>query len=424
MKHKLLLDYELVVAQAGYVVRALLKLEGHAPTESKRVPLNLSIVLDRSGSMAGEKLVAAREAAAFLVRRLRPEDVVSVVSYDHEITTVAEPARGPEQAGLAREIGRIAAGGSTNLSGGWLRGRELVTQFQQPGAVNRVLLLTDGQANAGIVDPSLLAGLCGGAKRDGITTSTVGFGEDYDEKLLRGMADAGGGNTWYIERPDQASGVFEEEIEGLLSLSAQNVSVEIRPTNAVQLTAVHNDYPSRETPRGIRVELGDVYAREPKSLLVEFFVPLAQEAEKTKLAEVTVHAYVLTSEGGIEKQRIRFSIATPLSEAGQEEPEVRRELLLVRAAKARDEALERRDRGDWDGARACVSEVAAQLSSAPASYGDFAEQADDLLAMAEKLQAAVFAEADAKYMAQRAYNVRRGKLDYEKKLSRNPRKPR
>ncbi len=424
MKHKLLLDYELQVAQQGYIVRALLKLEGLAPTDAKRVPLNLSIVLDRSGSMAGEKLVAAREAAAFLVRRLRPEDVISVVSYDDEVTTVAEPASGAEQAGLAREIGRIGAGGSTNLSGGWLRGRELVEQGQADGAVNRVLLLTDGQANEGIKDPSLLAGLCRSAKRAGITTSTIGFGADYDEKLLRGMADAGGGNAWYIERPDQASGVFEEEIEGLLSLSAQNVVVEIRSTTAVQLTAVHNDFPARETAKGLRLELGDIYAREPKSLLVEFFVPLLEADDTVKLADVTVHAHVLTSEGGVEKQRIRFSISTPLSATGLEEPEVRREMLLIEAARARDEALERRDRGDWEGARGVVMEMSARLSAAPVSYGaELAEQAEDLNAMAARLEPEVFAASDAKYMAQRSYNARRGKGMYEEKLSRSPRKP-
>ena len=209
MKPTVLLDYEFTVAQHGYIVRALLKQEGRAPADG-RVPLNLSLVLDRSGSMAGGKLDAALEAAALLVRRVRPEDVVSVVAYDDEVQTVALPATGEDQGDLPRRIGAIEIGGSTNLSGGWLRGRELVAQAKREGAVNRVLLLTDGQANVGITDPALLAGLCLGAKREGITTTTIGIGADYDERLLRAMADAGGANTYYIERPDQAPGVFEE----------------------------------------------------------------------------------------------------------------------------------------------------------------------------------------------------------------------
>ena len=128
MKPTVLLDYEFAVARSGYVVRALLKLEGRAPAAQGRVPLNLSLALDRSGSMAGGKLEAALEAAALLVRRVRPEDVVSVVAYDDTVQTVALPATGEEQADLARRVGAIEIGGSTNLSGGWLRGRELAAE--------------------------------------------------------------------------------------------------------------------------------------------------------------------------------------------------------------------------------------------------------------------------------------------------------
>lgn len=424
MKHTLLLDYELGGAQRGYVVRALLRLEGHPPATSSRVPLNLSLVLDRSGSMAGEKLVAAREAAALLVRRLGPDDVVSVVAYDSLVRTISEPSTGRRQDGLVREIGRISPGGSTNLSGGWIRGRELVQLAQRNDAVNRVLLLTDGQANVGITDPALLCGLCQGARAGGITTSTIGFGEDYDERLLRVMADAGGGNAWYIERPDQASGVFEEEVEGLLSLAAQNVVVQVRPTAATRLTTVYNDYPSHPMFGGADVDIGDVYAREPKSLLMEFLVPRLEPGAEAAVADVTVLAYVLTAEGGMEKQTIRFPVATPLSSEGRAEPQVRRELLLLRAARARDEALQRRDRGDWEGARACVSTMAAELAAhGSALGGEIPEQAADLSAMAERLAPQVFGAADAKYMAQRSYNVRRGKGRYEEKIAR-PEKPR
>ncbi|HEX6135735.1 MAG TPA: VWA domain-containing protein [Longimicrobiales bacterium] len=107
------------------IVRLLLKLEAAAPQRGERLPLNLSLVLDRPGSMHGDKLRAACAAAALLVRRLSPEDVVSVVAYDDQVVTVAAPAKGAEQALLPREIERIETGGSTNLSGGWLRGREL-----------------------------------------------------------------------------------------------------------------------------------------------------------------------------------------------------------------------------------------------------------------------------------------------------------
>ena len=427
MKHAVLVDHELAVSQHGYIVRALVRLTGHAPAGKTRTPINISLVLDRSGSMAGPKLDAAREAAAFLVQRLAPEDIVSVVAYDDEVETVALPATGSAQAGTTQRIHGIQTGGCTNLSGGWLRGRELVAAGKREGAVNRVLLLTDGLANAGITDRGLLCGLAGGAKREGVTTSTIGFGADYDETLLRGMADAGGGNTWYIERPDQAPGVFEEEIEGLLSLSAQNVAVEIRPGAQVQLTAVHNDYPFAELPAGARrYELGDLYAREPKTLLVEFFVPGLDETALTAVAQLVVHAHVLTDAGSIERQEIIFSVDTPLGAAGHAEPEVRRELLVLAAARAREEAVRRERAGDFEGGSEPLLATAHMISESGWAENDpsLAEIGADLLSSAQALLANQgFSEMDRKYEQQRTYNARRGKHAYEEKLSRTRRKP-
>lgn len=424
MKHQLLLDYEFVTTQHGYAVRALITLEGQAPaTTGARVPLNLSLVLDRSGSMHGEKLAAARDAAAFLVRRLAPEDRVTVVAYDGDVMTVADEHT--PRAAVAHLIQQIEPGGSTNLSGGWLRGRELVAaraEKARKGAMNRVLLLTDGQANMGITDPQKLTGLCASAARTGVTTTTVGFGADYDEALLRAMADAGGGSTYYIERPDQAPGVFEEEIEGLLSLAAQNVAIEVRPSNAVQLTTVWHDYPSTPIPHGRRIEVGDIYAREPKSLLLEFFVPTLGDtagAGDADIAALRVTADVLTAEGGVAHQTVTLPVRSPLSPAGQSDPVVQEELLLVKTARAREESLRRREAGDDDAAGDVLRGMAAELRACPTSTSPLiSEQAADLETMALRLEQARFDSADAKYVAQRAYNTHRAKRQYEDKLRR------
>jgi Ca-activated chloride channel family protein len=426
MHHTVLVDYELAVAQQGFIVRALLKLEGKAPAPDNRIPLNLSIVLDRSGSMAGDKLAAARDAAAMVVQRLHPDDTVSVVAYDDEVTTIAEPATGATQASLSAQVKAINAGGSTNLSGGWLRGRELAAHVKREGGVNRVVLLTDGLANTGITEPDKLLGLCRTACGAGITTTTIGFGADYDEKLLRGMADAGGANMWYIERPDQAADVFAEELEGLLTLCAQTVSVEIRPSNAVTLTAIRHQYPTTTLGTGgARLEIGDVYAREPKSVLVEFFVPALLDANgdagDVRVAEIGVTAHVLTEEGGVERQEITFPVVSRLTAAGHAEPEVRREMLLLDAAKAREDALRMRDEGDFGSAASMLRSVACRLAAEPAD-GEFAsyrrEQALDLEDMAARFAAEEVSEEDAKYLAQRAYNAHRGKQAYEALLSR------
>jgi Ca-activated chloride channel family protein len=259
--------------------------------------------------------------------------------------------------------------------------------------------MTDGLANVGIVQPAQLTGLCANGLESGVTTSTIGFGEDYDEELLRSMAEAGGGHSYYIENPDQAPGVFEEEIEGLLSLAAQNVEVKIQPEQFVELVNVHNNYPSRGGPNGITVTLGDLYAREPKSLLIEFFVPGLEELGARQIAQIRATADVLTAGGGVERTR-----------------------LLLDAAKAREEARERGRRGDFDGAADALHSVQMACMAAPELGEVVAEQAADLSAMAGKYRERKVSSADEKYLFQRAYNARRGKAMYEEKISRQRKK--
>lgn len=423
MRHDLLLDYDLAVARDAYVVRALLRLTGRAPDASSRIPLNLSIVLDRSGSMAGEKLDAARRAAEVLVHRLFPDDVVSVVTYDDEVRTVAQPGSGAEQPNLTAAIRAIESGGSTNLSGGWLRGRELVAGRLQPAGVNRVLLMTDGLANVGITDAPTLTGLCAEARRHGIATSTIGFGRGYNEHLLRAMADGGGGHTYYIERPDQAPAVFQDEIEGLLSLSAQNIAVEIHPVGAAGFARVHHSYPLTGLANGVRLELGDLYAREPKSLLMEFVVPAAAAGADLEIARVRVTADVLTAGGGVERQEVTLSVRTALSPEGHAEPEVRREVLLQEAARAREAALEAERRGDYLAAELSLRETMQRIRRESTDPDALAE-ADDLAVLAETCAAGAVSEEDRKYMHQRAYDVSRSKMasivNYDRADRRGP----
>jgi Ca-activated chloride channel homolog len=342
------------------------------------------------------------------------------------VTTVALPATGAEQPDLPQRILGIESGGSTNLSGGWLRGHELVGGVQRKGALgagamNRVILMTDGQANAGITDPARLVGLCRAARKAGVTTTTIGFGADYDEALLKAMAEAGGGEAYYIERPDQAPGVFEEELEGLLSLSAQNVAVEIRPTAAVELVAVHHRYPGAEVEGGVRVELGDLYAREPKALLLEFFVPgLGVNGAAVDIAVVAVTAYVLTAGGGVELVTVTLPIEAPLDAAGKAEPEVRREMVLLEAARAREAALEAGSRGDYAAGSAVLAAAVPMLRAVAGCDNDLVlrEEATDLEAMAAQFEAQQVSAADEKYLGQRAHNAYRKREAYQAKLAR------
>jgi len=170
------------------------------------------------------------------------------------------------------------------------------------------VLLTDGLANQGITDPHLLTELCREAARKGITTTTIGFGPSFDEDLLRAMAEAGGGSAYYVERADQAPGIFEEEVEGLLSLAAQNVTAEVIPGKGSELVAVRHSYPRSPSGRGVKLELGDLYAREPRLVLVDFRLRAGAPGEELEVGHVKVEGHVVSGEGGVERRIIDLPI--------------------------------------------------------------------------------------------------------------------
>lgn len=417
MKTAILLDHE-PVADGGWLVRALLRVEGEAPPAGGRQPLNLALVLDRSSSMAGEKIARAREAAQLVARRVWPEDVVSVVAFGSEVETVAAPRSGAERGELLRRIAGIGVEGCTNLSGGWLKGRDHVAQQYRAGQVNRILLLTDGQANEGITEPAQLAALCRAAAENGISTTTIGFGQGYNEHLLTALAEAGGGHTYYIEEPEQAPGVFAEEIEGLLSLAAQSITVRVQASSGVEFVAVRHAYPAHREGEALAVELGDLYGREPKLLLAEFLLPPSETGREVEVARVVVSGYVLTAGGGVELRTIALPITLSPAEGGQVEPEVRREWLVLEAARARREALAARDRGDPEAARLRLNEAGLQLSSSGIMSDELAEEAADLLALSERIAAYGITEADAKYLHQRSYDKLRGRKSSTERIRR------
>lgn len=414
METSLALDHQKAGDGRAHVVRALLTIVGKAPTDAGRVPLNLSIVVDRSGSMTGAPLAYVRDAAALLVRRLWPEDVVSVVAYDSEVETIAEPATGPAQKDLEARIRSIQPRGCTNLSGGWLRGRELVARDRREGAVNRILLLTDGLVNAGITDPDQLVELCRTASGTGISTTTIGAGVEYDEELLRRMAEAGGGNVHYIENPDQAPAIFQEEIDGLLSLTAQNVVVRLALGGAARLVKIHHRYPSHHAGNEVRLELGDLYARAPRMLLVEFLVPVEDRDEEVEIAKLTVTGDVLEAAGGMEHREVHLPIRASFASGPRTDPEVRRELLLQDAAQARDEAREARSEGEYEIASQRLDDVSDLLAAYGPGDDQLKEEAEDLRLMAERFRRGEVTEADAKYLYHRSYSAatsRRGTAD-------------
>lgn len=399
-------------------IRVLVGVEGAARPDQQRTPLNLAVVLDTSSSMAGSKLQHAQIAALQIFGSVSPEDATSLVSFSTEAEVVAGAKLSKQQGGISERIQRMQAHGMTNLSGGWLEGRLELERFRSDQRANRLILMTDGQANQGITDPDKLVRLVAQARAQRVTTSTIGFGVDFDERLLRALADAGGGNTHYIEHPDQAASVFQSELNELLTLSAQNLSARLRLSPGTRLSAVHHTYPQERTSSGSRFRLGDLYASEPKQLLMEFTVK-PRDAHAVPLAVIDVAGDVLTERGGLERQRLRLPIAFSPAAGPTVDPTVQRTLVYLHAARARRRALEEERQGLYGAAAARLRRAAMRVRD----VGDArsGEEAADLELLARRLEEGAFGAAERKYANDRSYRASRSKMSTMDLLSRTRR---
>lgn len=261
-----------------------------------RPPAEIALVLDRSGSMGGSKMQMARTAVQQAVRLLKSHDHLAVVCYDDQVHTVLArtPASAEAKTLALDRLALIDARGSTNLSGGWLKGAEELAGARgdseasglpaeagsrtdasppadAPRPRRRVLLLTDGLANQGETDPDALAAAAAGLRADGITTSTFGVGADFDEVLLSRLATDGGGHFYFIEQARQIPDLLASELGEALEVVARDATFEITCRPGAEATLVH-ELPYEPVPHGIRVRLGDLVAEQELTFVVAVHV--------------------------------------------------------------------------------------------------------------------------------------------------------
>lgn len=338
----------------GCQLDVLVQLNTPAPiAAAQRQPVAIAIVIDRSGSMAGPKLQAACAAAQQLLRQLTPSDRVAVISFDNAVDTVV-PLGPPSEESIAR-IGSIRSGGSTALMDGWHAG---MTALLETSALERhqrrVLLLTDGQANIGPRRGGDVAPLVGQACEEGISTSCIGLGEDYDERLLSAIAEAGQGNLVHLTGPQQLEAVFTAELEGLQLTIGRHLQLRLQPGPGVELTQIHN--PLQANAEGW-IDLGELQAGSTPSLAVALQVA-PSETEGPAVAELLqVQARWRTADEQalMVEALLRLPVLEQVAwEALPVDEQVRHAVLLQQAARRRQEAMQGIDRGDAGLSRASV----------------------------------------------------------------------
>ncbi len=258
-----------------------------ADPERGRPPVNVALVLDKSGSMGGEKIRRARDAAKMAIERLSKDDIVSVVTYDSTVRVVVPATKVADKEEIFRLIDGISADGNTALFGGVSKGANEVRKFLAEGQVSRVVLVSDGLANVGPDTPGALGELGAALRKEGISVSTVGLGSGYNEDLMFALAERSDGNHAFAESGEELVAIFDAEFGDVLSVSAQEVLVRvecapgIRPVRALGREA-------EISGQTCTVLLNQLYSSQEKYLLLEVEVPPGEAGGDRAVARVSV----------------------------------------------------------------------------------------------------------------------------------------
>ena len=372
--------------------------------DTGRRPINVSFVLDRSGSMAGEKLAYTKKAVSFALEHLDSRDRVSVVTFDDDVQVLIPPQTTLHKDQMIQDLQAIYPGGCTNLSGGLFKGVALVKGDYDPEWINRVILLTDGLANVGITEPHKLVAKVKEIQSKNISLSTLGVGQDFQEDLLVDMAEAGGGNFYYIASPDMLPEIFKEELQGLLTVTAQNLELSVNPASPeVEVSGILGYQPTWE--EGARVALPDMYSDSIKTILIEL-TAFPQKEGKLNLATVKFRYDDILDTLSTVDYSIDVSVEVAkdpsLVQSGID-LKVIKEVEIFETTVIKEEAIKEADSGNFQGARFLLRKQKEKLMEL------YSEINDDEIELLKRCQNKTLSEIQKMFNYNRSYNAIRFK---------------
>jgi Ca-activated chloride channel family protein len=327
----------------------------------------VQIVLDRSGSMQGGPLESAKESILKLIDRLAPQDSFGLVAFDDTALVIA-PIRtmaDHDMPALRRAVRQMHTGGSTDISAGYLLGLRELNRTPASGG-STLLLISDGHANAGEQDPKFFTEVAATNAQAKVTTSSIGLGNGYDEKILEALAQGGGGAHRFASTIDEAIGAIAAEVEDLLDKAIVNTVLRLTPT--VGLTRqpqieVLQRLPHWKDGDTYVVQLGDLYAGENRRFMIDIEVPGIRALGLCQIAEITIEYLNLAD-------RQEISVTTPINvnvvpgdqAAGRiANPVIRAERLIIAAQSEKATAIEELRSGDSTTASARLLKTVANL---------------------------------------------------------------
>jgi Ca-activated chloride channel homolog len=382
-----------------------------AEITQKRPVLNVGIVLDRSGSMGGDKIEYARQAACYAVNQLLPSDYIAVTIYDDVVETIVPSTLAQDKHYITYQLQTVHPRNMTNLHGGWEEGGKQISKHFDSQRLNRVILLSDGLANVGKTNPEEIGLDVAKLAQEGISTTTMGVGKDYNEDLLELMATKGDGNYYYIDTPEQLPDIFAGEMQGIMATIGRNVTLRIDLKSDVELVDIFNDL--EITPQA-EYKLPNLVMGNTFAVVMRLRISPQTEAKELckfrlswdhpELEERQKLWTALTLPAVSDAQLVEF----PLDE------EVQRQVILMLAARAKKQAIAQVDLGNYEEACQILERTHDQVLSAPSS--PLVEQeAQALLDLNEDLKARRVQEfrKDSHYQSH-VYRASISQKEYEK----------
>lgn len=334
-----------------------------------RTPVNVALVIDKSGSMSGDKIKKAREAAIMAVESLSEEDIISIIAYSDSASVLVPATKVSDRSTIRDGINKLEANGSTALFAGVSKGAAEVRKFLDKNRVNRVILISDGQANIGPDSAGELGDLGASLAKEGISVSTIGLGTGYNEDLMSKLASRSDGNHAFAENSDDMASIFKYEFGDLTSVVAQEIEIHIRCARGVRPVKVIGRT-ADISGLDVNLTLNQLYSKQEKYMILEVEVPEGEAGAALDVASVDVRYANMETRTG---DKLRSTVGVRFSESRDEveqlvDKETMADAILQTTTEVNKKARDLRNEGDIKGAEEILQQNVVVLKDAASTY--------------------------------------------------------